>query len=164
MTRSDLDGVAAIETSAYEFPWSRRSFELCLDSGSECRLAVVEGRWSSECENLETELETELETDKGERLAGYGILSAVLDEAQLMNICVETNMRGHGHGRALARHMVERAAVRGVKVVFLEVRLSNRIAMTLYDTIGFREVGRRRGYYRTGDGREDAMVMALTLG
>lgn len=156
MTRSDLDGVAAIETSAYEFPWSRRSFELCLESGSECRLAVVEGRWPSECENLET--------DKGERLAGYGILSAVLDEAQLLNICVETNMRGHGHGGALARHMVERAAVRGVKVVFLEVRLSNRIAMTLYDTIGFREVGRRRGYYRAGAGREDAMVMALTLG
>lgn len=147
MTPGDLDAVTAIEAGAYDFPWSRRAFEQCLAAGDECWLALA----------------GESTENPGRHLAGYAIMSAAVAEAQLLNVCIEAKLRGRGHGRALARHMMERAAARGAKIVFLEVRLSNRIAMTLYATIGFREVGRRRGYYRAKGGREDAMVMALTL-
>lgn len=158
MRDGDVDAVAAIEARAYDFPWSRRTVEQCLQAGHECWLAVADERPPSEREQREPFAAS------SPLLAGYGILSTVVDEAQLLNVCVEATMRGRGHGRALTRHLVDRAAARGARVVFLEVRLSNRIAMTLYDTIGFREIGRRRNYYRAANGREDAMVMALTLG
>lgn len=155
MRDGDIDAVAAIEAQAYDFPWSRRMVEQCLQAGHECWLALVDERPTAADEPFAV---------GSQRLAGYGILSTVVDEAQLLNVCIEATMRGRGHGRALTRHMVDRATVRGARIVFLEVRLSNRIAMTLYDTIGFREIGRRRNYYRALNGREDAMVMALTLG
>ena len=162
MRDGDVDAVAAIEAQAYDFPWSRRTVAECLQAGHECWLALVGERPTAGAGGDARAVQPPFAGSQ--RLAGYGILSTVVDEAQLLNVCIEATMRGRGHGRALTRHMVDRAVVRGAKVVFLEVRLSNRIAMTLYDTIGFREIGRRRNYYRAPNGREDAMVMALTLG
>jgi ribosomal-protein-alanine N-acetyltransferase len=51
----------------------------------------------------------------------------------------------------------------GVERVLLEVRESNQVAHKLYQSGGFREVGQRRGYYPSGQGREDAKVMLLDL-
>ena len=96
-------------------------------------------------------------------MVGHGVLAVGAGEAQLLNVCVAPDAQGAGHGRALSACLVERAHVAGAGRVFLEVRLSNRVAMTLYDALGFQEVGRRRGYYRTETGREDALVMALDL-
>ena len=52
---------------------------------------------------------------------------------------------------------------RGGRECFLEVRASNTSAYRLYERYGFNEVGRRRGYYPSAEGREDALVMACTL-
>ena len=99
----------------------------------------------------------------GGAVVGHGVLAIGAGEARLLNVCVAPNAQGAGHGRALSTRLVERAHVAGAERVFLEVRISNRVAMTLYDALGFREVGRRRGYYRTETGHEDALVMALDL-
>lgn len=141
MTPADLDHVAENERRAYDFPWSRGVFADCLDEGHECWVATARGA-----------------------LVGHGVLSVGAGEAQLLNVCVAPDAQGAGHGRALSARLVERAHVAGAERVFLEVRISNRVAMTLYDALGFREVGRRRNYYRTETGREDALVMALDLG
>lgn len=140
MTPADLDQVAANETRAYDFPWSRRVFGDCLDEGHECWVATAGGV-----------------------LVGHGVLSVGAGEAQLLNVCVIPDAQGAGHGRSLAAHLIERADAAGAGRVFLEVRISNRVAMTLYDALGFKEVGRRRGYYPTEHGREDALVMALDV-
>ncbi len=140
MTTADLDRVTANEQRAYRFPWSGQVFADCLAEGHECWVAVVSGV-----------------------VVGHGVLSVGAGEAQLLNVCVVPGAQGAGHGRALTSRLVERAVAAGAGRVFLEVRISNRVAMTLYDALGFREVGRRRGYYPTEHGREDALVMALDL-
>ena len=140
MTAADLDHVTENEHRAYDFPWSRGVFADCLDEGHECWVATAGGA-----------------------VVGHGVLAIGAGEAQLLNVCVAPDAQGAGHGRALSACLVERAEVAGAERVFLEVRISNRVAMTLYDALGFREVGRRRSYYRTETGREDALVMALEL-
>lgn len=140
MTPADLDHVAANERRAYDFPWSRGVFADCLDEGHECWVATARGA-----------------------VVGHGVIVIGAGEAQLLNVCVAPDAQGAGHGRALSARLVERAHAAGAGRVFLEVRISNRVAMTLYSALGFREVGRRRGYYRTETGREDALVMVLDL-
>ena len=69
-----------------------------------------------------------------------------------------------GIGRDLLYAVLDRAQGIGVRDVFLEVRRSNRPAMTLYEALGFERLGVRRGYYQAHDGREDAIVYRLELG
>lgn len=140
MTLGDLDHVTANERRAYDYPWSRGVFADCLDEDHECWVAVAGGA-----------------------VVGHGVLAIGAGEAQLLNVCVVPAAQGAGHGRALSARLVERAELAGAERVFLEVRISNRVAMTLYDALGFREVGRRPNYYRAETGREDALVMALDL-
>lgn len=59
--------------------------------------------------------------------------------------------------------MIDRAVERKAKVIFLEVRPSNHVALRLYDSLGFNEIGRRKNYYPSHDGHEDAQVLALQL-
>ena len=50
-----------------------------------------------------------------------------------------------------------------LKVVFLEVRESNKVAISFYKKLNFKEVGRREGYYKKDSGRESALLMSLAL-
>jgi ribosomal protein S18 acetylase RimI-like enzyme len=72
-------------------------------------------------------------------------------------------MRGRGVGRQMLKLLVERSVQAGMQDVFLEVRPSNLHAIALYQSVGFIEVGRRRGYYQAVDGREDALVLKLSI-
>ena len=140
MTPADLDAVVTNERAAYPFPWSRGVFVDCVTAGYECWVASL-----------------------GSEVIGHGVLSVGAGEAQLLNVCVAPIAQGAGYGRALATHLIGRAGAAGAERLFLEVRISNRVAMTLYDGLGFREIGRRRSYYAAENGREDAVVMALSL-
>lgn len=140
MQPADLDRVLENEVRAYQYPWTRGNFSDCLTARHECRLLVLDGE-----------------------VAGHGILAAAAAEAHLLNVCVRRDRQGEGHGRALVRHMLERARARRVEMVFLEVRPSNLAAVHLYRTLGFNDIGVRRGYYPAANGHEDAQVMALDL-
>jgi ribosomal-protein-alanine N-acetyltransferase len=59
------------------------------------------------------------------------------------------------------KRLLDIARWNGAERVFLEVRPSNPNAQTLYESMGFREIGRRPRYYPAHNGREDAIVMAL---
>ncbi len=139
MTTADLDAVVANEVRSYAYPWTRGVFADCLRSDYEC--------WV-------------LESPR-DGLIAHGVLSHGLDEAHLLNICVRRDRQGQGHGRQLALHMLDRARARRADVVYLEVRPSNRVAIALYASLGFTEIGRRPGYYPTDQGYEDARVLAL---
>ncbi len=67
-------------------------------------------------------------------------------------------------GRTLIRYLLEQAEDAGMVEAFLEVRPSNGIAMLLYQSLGFEQIGTRRGYYQAVEGREDAAVLRLRLG
>jgi ribosomal-protein-alanine N-acetyltransferase len=79
----------------------------------------------------------------------------------ITNVAVRPNARRQGIARSLLSSVLEDGRSRGFKVVVLEVRPSNRHALRLYESFGFRVVGRRHGYYY--DTGEDALVMEIAL-
>ena len=101
--------------------------------------------------------------EEGGEAIGYAVLSIAAAEAHILNLCTAPEVQGRGHGRHLLRALLELARGRGVQRVFLEVRPSNVHAITLYDSEGFNEIGRRPRYYPAVGGREDAIVMAIEL-
>jgi len=140
MTEQDLSQVIEIERQSYPHPWTQMIFGDCLHAGYSCwvggRRGVVEA---------------------------YGILSVAVGESHLLNLCVRSESRQQGIGRKLLRHMIALARQHDAEVLFLEVRLSNTPARTLYENEGFNELGNRRDYYPAGEGREDALILARVL-
>ena len=82
------------------------------------------------------------------RATGLILGREVLDEGEILNLAVAKGNRRRGEGTALSRQMMNSFAMRGVQRVFLEVRESNLGAIAFYETLGFRRVGRRQGYYQ----------------
>ncbi len=140
MDVEDLDAVMRNEVRAYEFPWTRGVFLDCLRGNHECWVL-----------------------DDGAAVVGHGVLSCAAGEAHLLNVCVGVEHQGTGLGRTLVEHMLNRGSQRDAEVVFLEVRVTNTVAGTLYESMGFNEIGRRRNYYPAANGHEDARVLALQL-
>ena len=140
MTLADVDAVYDIELAAYPFPWAKSIFEKAVSSTK--YTVVVE--------------------DKGV-ICGYGVVSYIVGEAELLNICVSPTAQGRGIGKQLLSHLVKQAAQSGNTDMYLEVREGNDPAIQLYTALGFNEVGRRPNYYPSSSGREDALLMALPL-
>lgn len=140
MHEGDVRTVMDIEKRAYKFHWTEGIFRDCLRVGYCC--------WVMEL---------------GGAAAAYGVMSLVVGEAHLLNICVAPEWQRQGYGRLLLDHFMELARERGASRMFLEVRLSNQVALDLYRDVGFNEVGTRRNYYPGERGREDALILAKDL-
>ena len=97
----------------------------------------------------------------GRRLVGYLCLWEIGHEIHITNLAVRPEFRRRGIARALLSHVMEGARQSGVELVFLEVRPTNLEALALYESFGFRVIGRRKGYYF--DTGEDALVMEARL-
>ncbi|MBI1275408.1 ribosomal-protein-alanine N-acetyltransferase [bacterium] len=97
---------------------------------------------------------------EGEQALGMAFAHAVLDQADIITIAVHPSMRGQGMGRALMETLEKGLAAMGVHHVFLEVRASNRIAISLYESLGYLHQARRPKYY---DGIEDGLLMKKSL-
>lgn len=137
----DLDRVMEVENAAYPIPWTRGVFEDSLKAKSnDCLVAMVDGQ-----------------------ICGHAVVSHVLDETHLLNICIEPRFAGRGLGRVFLRKLIDLAVERGSNSFYLEVRVSNEAAIKLYFSEGFNEVGLRPNYYPAKTGREDAMLMTLEL-
>jgi ribosomal-protein-alanine N-acetyltransferase len=141
MRSDDLSRVSELEDASYDFPWSQGVFSDCLRAGHPCWVLCVDAL-----------------------IAGYGILSTGAGEAHILNICIAADYRGQGLGRHLLRRLLDIARWNGAERVFLEVRPSNPLAKSLYESLGFKEIGKRPRYYPAKSGREDAIVMVLELG
>lgn len=137
---TDLEAVLAIEQASQPTPWTLGNFRDCLHSGYQCRLATLEGR-----------------------PVAFMILSSVLDESHLLNIAVAPAWQRRGLAGWMLEQALANAMTDGMSVMYLEVRASNRGAQRLYRRLGFRECGRRKDYYRAGEGREDAVLMWAEL-
>ncbi|HVN42106.1 MAG TPA: ribosomal protein S18-alanine N-acetyltransferase [Steroidobacteraceae bacterium] len=140
MNELDVPMVVAIERSAYQFPWSEGIFRDCLRVGYVCRIVEVAGT-----------------------IAGYGIMSVGAGEAHVLNLCVREEYRNRGLARRMLAWLLERARNAGMYEAYLEVRPSNTVAARLYHSLGFEQVGVRRGYYQAPNGREDAAVLRRIL-
>jgi len=140
MTDVDVAAVISIERASYQFPWSEGIFRDCLRVGYVCRVV----------------------TNGGEVL-GYGVMSVGAGEAHILNLCIREKHRSRGVGKSMLNYLLDRAAAAGMSEAFLEVRPSNTAAIRLYQSLGFDQVGTRRGYYQAVGGREDAAVLKLPL-
>lgn len=140
MRDADLDEVAAIERAAYEFPWTHVIFRDCLRVGYDCCVHLF-----------------------ANRIVGYVVLRYGAGEAHILNIAVGPQWQNRGFGRSLLQRTLRQSARFGAQVIFLEVRPSNAAAVHLYRSVGFKNVRRRRNYYPSHRGREDALVLRLDL-
>ena len=95
------------------------------------------------------------------KIAGFALLRAIADEAELLLIAVDPAAQKGGIGAALVGDFIDLASDRGARRLHLEVRDGNA-AIALYERAGFALVGRRRDYYRGLDGhKRDALTLAL---
>jgi len=140
MTEQDLEHVMRIELALYPFPWTRRIFEDCLRVGYRCHVGEIDGNF-----------------------AGYGVMSTGAGEAHVLNLCVAREFQRQGLAREMLGLLLDEADKLEVRDVFLEVRPSNIAAMTLYEQMGFNQVGLRKDYYPAKEWREDAIIFAFSL-
>ena len=136
LSTRDLGAIERIERRSYATPWSRSMFASELAKPT----SICVGAFTAE-----------------EGLIGYLIISRYVDAWHVMNIAVDPDHRGRGVARALFDELFERTVDDPMRGYTLEVRVSNEEAIRLYDRLGFRSRGVRRGYYT--DNREDALVM-----
>ena len=95
---------------------------------------------------------------------GFVLVRAAGGEAEILTLAVAPAARRRGIGSALISAACRQAQEMGADTMFLEVSRSNEAAITLYTRLGFREVGRRRGYYtEPGRSNEDALVYCVKL-
>ena len=98
---------------------------------------------------------------EGEDLAGYLFYSIAADEVELLTIAVDDKFRKKGIAKKMMEDMIDAAHKNKVSALFLEVRPSNKAALSLYKSFGFAQIGVRKGYYK--DNNEDALTMKKIL-
>lgn len=136
MRPEDVPQVAEIERRCFTVPWEEGTFRRLLGNGRARSWAAV---------------------DEDGAVAGYAVMWETDRGAQLGNLAVRADRRRRGLGRRLVRGALRAARSSGAEHLALEVRESNAPAIRLYRDLGFRQLDRRAGYYRSP--REDALVM-----
>lgn len=139
MKVSDVAAIAELEKRCFSDPWSADSIASELVNPlSYWLVAEVDGQ-----------------------VAGYVGSQSVLDAADMMNIAVSPEYRRRGVAKALVNALIAYLSKNDVIALLLEVRVSNEPAITLYEKMGFQQVGRRPNYYRNP--REDALILRKGL-
>jgi len=134
----DAAGMAALHAASFQRGWSDDEFErLLLERNVLAHRATA-----------------------GPRLGGFILSRRAAGEAEILSVAVDPAQRGRGVARALLDLHLRRLAGLGTQAVFLEVDENNEPARRLYRRAGFREVGRRPGYYRQD---RDRAATALIL-
>jgi ribosomal-protein-alanine N-acetyltransferase len=142
MQEDDLAAVRAIEAMSFSNPWSENTFRGEIQNTSVSYPLVVIRR-------------------PGDEVVAYIIFWHIRDDVQVNNIAVRPDCRGLGLGEALMRFAIDKVRNVGASFMTLEVRASNKPAVTLYQKLGFEVLGTRKSYYTKPD--EDACVMGLVL-
>lgn len=136
MTVDDIDQILEVERLSFTLPWSREAFLNELTLNQYAVYIVIE--------------------DNG-KIAGYCGSWVVIDESHITNIAILPEYRGKKLGEALLRKMIDISISMGAKRMTLEVRVSNTVAINLYEKLGFQKGGIRKRYYT--DNHEDANIM-----
>lgn len=141
MEIEDVKQVHEIEKNSFVTPWSEAAFERELKENKFAKYLVIE--------------------EEGQIVA-YGGMWWILDEAHVTNIAVSHKDRKKGYGKRLVQAMMDFSMENKIVRMTLEVRVSNKAAIQLYQFFGFEIAGTRKGYYT--DTKEDAYIMWCELG
>lgn len=135
---TDIEKIAKIEERCFTDPWSCSALRSAFESPlTHCFLIEDEGQ-----------------------VCGYACLFVLFEEAEVQNIAVDIPYRKQGIGKKLLSFLHERAKELGAEKCFLEVRVSNAPAISLYENAGYIAYGERKKYYEDG---ESALVMKKIL-
>lgn len=138
MTIEDVPAAHAIDVSSFTLPWPERSFRYEVTDNPAARCWVA---------------------DSGGRIVGMLVLWLIVDEAHIASLATHPEFRRLGIAKQLLVEALDSAYSEGARIGFLEVRAGNEIARSMYQKLGFEEVGRRERYYK--DNNEDAILMTL---
>jgi len=140
MRLDDVENVFAIDEDIYPFPWTEGIFTDCINASQLCIVNEIENK-----------------------IVSYGVVGMIVNEAHILNLSVRRDMQGKSYGRELLVYLLDLAQRSGAVRALLEVRESNQIALALYQSLGFEEIGIRKDYYPAEGGRENAIVLAKPI-
>ena len=140
MAIADLRTVLDIDRLSCPLPWSERTYKYELNENPSSYMYVVE-----------------IQEDRNRKVVGYVGFWFIVDEAHISTLAVHPDYRGYGLGELLLQTAIDDAEQLNAKIITLEVRISNQIAINLYRKHDFKDVGSRPRYYR--DNNEDALLM-----
>lgn len=135
MNHEHISQIAALERACFSDPWSENAFFSELSNPLSLWLVAVDGQ----------------------RVAGYVGSQAVIDMADVMNVAVDPQYRRQGIAEHLMDELINQLRGKGVNALLLEVRVSNTPAISLYEKLGFYQVGIRPNYYFKP--KEDALIL-----
>ena len=133
---SDLDQISTIEKETNKYPWSPNNFQSSMEAGNSSIVLKYK-----------------------KNILGYAFFSVVGTDSHLLNITVSKNYQGRGYGKKILEKVLFQSKVLGATIIFLEVRVSNFIAIDFYEKFGFKRDAIRYNYYE-GNPKEDALLMS----
>ncbi|HEY9212776.1 MAG TPA: ribosomal protein S18-alanine N-acetyltransferase [Ancylobacter sp.] len=139
LTSADAEQIASLHANTFRVAWDAAEFERLLAVRLSRGVAATDGPMG--------------------RVIGFILLSGVSPEMEILSIAVAPTRQGEGIARRLLERAFGQLAAEGFQTVFLEVEQGNTAALRLYARAGFREIGRRPGYYRTASGEPAAAIM-----
>lgn len=135
MQPKHIEFIVSLEKTCFSEPWSFESLKSELDNPNAIFLVA----------------------ENNEKCLGYIGMHTVCDEGYITNIAVLPDFRGNGVGTLILNNIITLAEKSGLRFISLEVRVSNKNAMSLYENLGFEKVGVRKNFYRLPN--EDAALM-----
>lgn len=126
--------IAELEKECFSLPWSKKTITEAMENGT-----------------------TFFTAQKGEKTVGYIGVSIILDEGYITNIAVTKKERKKGIGTALLERVFAEARDNNLSFISLEVRESNKKAISLYEKFGFKKEGKRKNFY--DNPKEDALIL-----
>ncbi|WP_395946158.1 ribosomal protein S18-alanine N-acetyltransferase [Caedibacter taeniospiralis] len=142
LSENHLPQIMDIEREVFEYPWSASQMKDSI---------------------LSAHTETWGLFDSNNHLIAFVIVSVIFDEAEILNFSVAKRYQHQGFGQRLLAYLMNHLSYKQTEKLFLEVRVSNIPAISIYKKYGFQQISIRKNYYRVGDKHEDAMVLQATL-
>lgn len=140
MSLQDVSEIMKLEQQIYKHPWTEGIFRDCIRVGYYGWVYKI-----------------------NDAIRAYGLISIAANEAHILNLGVDPAYQGKGLGKKMLIRLIETAELCHVKSLFLEVRASNDVAIHLYESSGFNQLGVRKEYYPGDRTKEDALVFGIEL-
>ena len=140
MTLSSLNDVYDLEIKTYEYPWSKNILRGCVINKYDCFIATI-----------------------NKQIVGYLITKISSPESHILNLTIDKYYRNNGIASQFLEMVILKCRLLKSNIIFLETRLSNSPAISLYTKFGFKKIGVRQNYYKSKNGREDAVIFSMSV-
>lgn len=137
MTKEDLNSIANILQSDFDDFWN---YNILLNELNSSNSIYLVAKINNE-------------------IIGFAGITLILDEAEINNIVIKKDSRKKGYSKILLQNLIDLSKTQNIKKINLEVNIENIIAINLYHSFNFKDVGLRKGYYKG----TDAILMSLFI-